>query len=437
MFQDNFISQEALFTVYLRDCFNAGYTLPQFCIDNDIKKPLIVGLDESQALFLWELHVQFQYDRRIFAEFALIKGKLEDFIFGLYQVTVKKLQSKNIDEINFDDYDKIFVLKARGEPNKNIIYMNDLVVRFIKRTYSEIPFFDFIQKNPGVKLIQINYPYLEKNGNNSDYEKKIFAHQAISLFSLPKIIQEAQTKGETISTPYDFLGYTSQDVAKLLQTPKHTLNVDGSVSMEDDKFLAIKKGRRIVKNQPEKFKNKIYFFGGCVAYGFGVPFDKTVESHLQRLLNEKNLPYRVENEATFNVNKVQDTFYNLNKSEIKFHSGDIIFFEKIFLQSDAIPFLDCSRFFDRPHKYGEVFPDPVHINELGHKALANYIFDVLVSNNFFRDTEFNYPPPQSLVTDMAYQKKILYLPKVFCKTKNSKNINRNYGKKDFMSARLS
>ena len=40
--------------IQLQDCFTAGYTLPQFCIDNGIKKPLIVGVNESQINFMWE-----------------------------------------------------------------------------------------------------------------------------------------------------------------------------------------------------------------------------------------------------------------------------------------------------------------------------------------------------------------------------------------------
>ena len=31
------------FLIQLRDCFTGGYTFPQFCIDNDIKKPLFVA----------------------------------------------------------------------------------------------------------------------------------------------------------------------------------------------------------------------------------------------------------------------------------------------------------------------------------------------------------------------------------------------------------
>ena len=68
---------DEIFFIQLRDCFTAGCTLPQFCIDSKIKKPLIVGVNKSQQSFLWELHVQFEYDGRMNADFALIEGKAE------------------------------------------------------------------------------------------------------------------------------------------------------------------------------------------------------------------------------------------------------------------------------------------------------------------------------------------------------------------------
>lgn len=31
------------YIIRLRDCFTGGYTLPQFCLDNGIQKPLFVA----------------------------------------------------------------------------------------------------------------------------------------------------------------------------------------------------------------------------------------------------------------------------------------------------------------------------------------------------------------------------------------------------------
>ena len=53
---------EDILIIQLRDCFTAGYTFPQFCVDNNIKKPLFVAIDERRADFIWEIFVQFKYE---------------------------------------------------------------------------------------------------------------------------------------------------------------------------------------------------------------------------------------------------------------------------------------------------------------------------------------------------------------------------------------
>lgn len=44
-------ADEEKYITQLRDCFNAGYQFPQYCIENNIKKPLFVGVDENQKFF--------------------------------------------------------------------------------------------------------------------------------------------------------------------------------------------------------------------------------------------------------------------------------------------------------------------------------------------------------------------------------------------------
>ena len=379
------------YLIYLRDCFAAGYTLPQFCIDNEIKKPLFVGINESQINFLWELHVQFQYDKRISAEFALLKGKCAGINFdATFYKFIADLNLKNISELNTDRYDKIFILTADGLPNQNIIYLEQLKNDFRARTYVEIPIAHFAEKNPDVKIIQISYPFLKADENNSEPEKKILEKQDYFIGSLREKIKKAAAKGETIQTPYDFLGYSNQEIYNLLEVPGQKINADKSVSLIDNEFLGIKNGRRMTAYQPESYRNKIFFVGNCVYYGYGVPYDKTVESCLQKLLNEENLPYRVENESIFLDRRGQDSFYVLNK--LGCNPGDIIFFVPI-IMSIEFPYLNVGNFFEKPHDFGEIFVDRGHINEVGHKILADYFFRVLVHNNFFHDREFKYPAP--------------------------------------------
>ncbi len=437
--------------IQLQDCFTAGYTMPQFCIDNNIKKPLFVAPDESYKTFLWKIYIQFKYDKRFSAKFALIKGEIKDMNFSVSENSVSALTLKNVSKINDEEFDRIIIFTASNSPHPKIIYLQWLTNYFIRRAYYEIPLLHFIEQNPDVKLIACNNPGLIENDFNTPFEKWALNERkkppvfygiddGVEILSTPDSVVHlrnkislAKVKGETIATPYDVLGYSNEKVYALLETPEQKVNIDGSVSFCDNEFLKIQNGHRVTANQPEKYQNTIYFVGNCVTFGYGVPFDKTLESQLQNLLNENNLPYKVENFALFSARKRQDSFYFLDK--IKPRRGDIIFF--VCSPSPNIPYLNLSELLKRPHNYGEVFPDAVHINENGHKAVADYIFKVLVSNNFFQDMNFDYPPTPPLHTDTVYQRKISYPSQIFLKTKSWRSTRKNFAKKDFRSALLS
>ena len=155
---------------------------------------------------------------------------------------------------------------------------------------------------------------------------------------------------------------------------KTLTNIDGTTILQDNNYhLAnVVNGKRVTADQPEKFLNRIYFVGACHYVGVLAPFDKTIESYLQKMLNEKNLPYRVENEGQRYAFRFQDMFYNLNN--LNPAPGDIIF---ILLggnlHSKNLPLFDLSDAFDPPHDYRELFCDRRHVNELGYKILRKNI----------------------------------------------------------------
>ena len=384
---------EDIFIIQLRACFTAGYTLPQFCIDNNIKNPLFIAVDERRADFLWEIFVQFKYDKRIIPNFILLNGKTPSINFSLNSI-LSAMKFENPADINYAKYDGIIVLNAiRLNVNiHNVIYLDQLLGYFITRTYAEVPLLHFLQRHSGVKLIVITHPNIHEDVNNTERENQFFIERASApIFKIRDQIKNSN--GKQVSTPYDFLGYSNEEVYDLLESPDNETNLDGSTSLinNSNEIINIRNGKRSTAYQPEQYENKIYFVGNCVFYGFGVPFQKTVESHLQKILNENNLPYRVENESQPFSGRYQDIFYNLNKLDVK--EGDIIFICLQDLLPKNILCWDLRRILDRPHNYGEVFADFCHVNELGHYALAEKFFQFLTQNNFFKNTKFEYLAP--------------------------------------------
>ena len=375
--------------VRLRDCFTAGYTFPQYCIDNGIKRPLFVS-EKKFELFLWEIYVQFHYDKRLMPQFCFIDSNETSMWLPAYTSIILPLNIKNFSDMNPNVFDKIIFLTTEKpkEGGQKIIPLAELEKFFIRRTYVEIPLLKFLQRYPRVRLIVTNFPSVER------YEsRQTFNPRTWDDWTLIKTLRDR--KSDDIETPLDRFGYTNQDIYEIMKAPPVKSNADGSAEMSDDNYplLKIQNGKRATAYQPEHFRNRIYIFGTCHHYGICASFDKTIESYLQRLLNENELPYRVENEGQQYRSRYQDIFYNLNKLSPK--PDDIIF---IFLNNDKlndsnIPFCDVGDAFDPPIDYKEIFTTRWHINELGYKLLAEKYFKFLTENNFFRDKNFDYPLP--------------------------------------------
>lgn len=382
------MKEETTFFVRLRDCFNAGYTMPQFCIDNGIKKPLFVALDEDRIPFLWEIHVQFQYDLRLKANFALLEGKHDPVNFpGPETFLSEDLEVKNISEVAGSGFDAAIMLTAlRMDGDNRIINLEDLTKRFMARTYAEIPILHFMQRHPGVKLILTNFP------NPADYGGEEYAYSLVSLKYLREKLKK-DTSGN-VETPFDKFGYTNSEVREMIDGSLSVLNLnDNTIFLQDNDnpLLNIKNGKRKTADQPEHYKNKIHIVGLSHHVGIGAPFDKTIASYLQKMFNENNLPYRVENESQYFWSVFQHIFYNLNNLDL--NAGDIIFMWVANLRPKNIPFFDVSRAFDPPYDYRELFSFSQHSNELGYKIIAENFFELLVKNDFFQNTEFKYPEP--------------------------------------------
>ena len=383
--------QDLQFLIRLRDCFTGGYTLPQFCIENNIRKPLFVAEGRFWQFF-WEIYVQFHYDKRLIAQFCFIDAESTQIHFPAHPATIGELKIKNISEINFAEFDAIICLTTKKIfSSERIIYIDALTDYFIRKTCVEIPLLNFLQRFPRVKLFLTNYPAIYNYEGGVEFGRHL-----------------SKKNTGNIKNTLDQFGYTDEQILEISSTPEIKKLLDGSTILADtapDSLLRIKDGKRTTVNQPEKFLNRIYFFGPCIHFGIYVPFNKTLESYLQLMLNEKNLPYRVENESQFYSNRIQDIFYNLNRLQPE--PGDIIFviIQNLNTTSGNIPFVDVDNAFAPPHDYREIFVDEwSHPNERGHKILAEKYFEFLTANNFFRDVEFIYPPPVNLFIDTVYRR---------------------------------
>ena len=413
--------------IQLRDCFTGGYTLPQFCIDNGIKKPLFVAEGKTWQ-FVWGIYVQFHYDKRMTAQFSFLDVAPCSIHFPAHSGFIKALNIRHISQVKPADVDAVICLTSKKIFSVGrVIYLDALTGYFIRKTYAEIPLLNFLQRHPKVKLILTNFPYISR------YEDGVkFSKQLKSFGEFISAIR-ADNSGN-VKTPLDKFGYTNQEVLDIMEAPKITTNLDGSTVMEDTDEISLRRirnGKRVTAYQPEKYLNTVYFVGSCHHYGVNAPFDKTIESYLQQMLNEHNLPYRVENESQRYFDRYQDIFYNLNK--LNPAPGDIIFMWIADLRANNLPFVDVSDAFDPPHDYKEFFVDGGHINELGYKILAEKYFDFLTTNNFFRDVCINHSAPPQCITDTVYRRNTNVAARRTSSMRSWRLTSRHYARREFQS----
>ena len=369
----------------LRDCFYGGYFLPQFCVDSNVSSPIIVSLYPE---FLWEAYVQFRYDKRVNADFCLIQSKDISICFSPNCVLgAIPLKEFNLEELRSHDMVIMLTVARIEESDVKTIYMDQLLNMFISHVYAEMPLHYYIKKHKGVKLIVTHHPLMKNNQFTTDYERFILSNG--DIHSLREKLKS--NKSSVIPNQYDIFGYSNEEIINLLELAGARTNPDGSTILVDDNnpLVNIKNGRRMTAYQPKDYDNTIYLMGTCTYFGIGAPFDKTIESYLQKHLNEGNFKYKVENVSQFFAGRYQDIFYNLNS--LPTHEGDIIFMFIQYLRPANIPFLDISNVFDRPHNYGEVFADSNHLNENGYKVLADIFYDILIKYKFFENYDVNFP----------------------------------------------
>ena len=223
---------EELF-IKLRYCFAGGYTLPQYCVDNEIKKPLFV-LEKKFACFLREVYAQFKYDGRLSPQFCFVGGEEEGIKFdlrhtlGLFWTNVLL---KNFSAMNLDDFDKIILLtKQKFDINdKKTIRFAELEKFFIQQSCVTIPLLNFLRRYPKVKLILTNFPLIQRYKDGKEFESKL-----LDANQWRRII--LANKGKPIETPLDKFGYTNAQVVELMFSNKSKRNADGTSSMIDENY---------------------------------------------------------------------------------------------------------------------------------------------------------------------------------------------------------
>ena len=141
-------------------------------------------------------------------------------------------------------------------------------------------------------------------------------------------------------------------------------------------------GMRVTVNQPTDYENTIYVFGPCTARGALVEDKNTIASILQKMVNEKGLPYIVLNCGVGGGTDLENTYRYIVSLPIKPGDCVILVEEGQFLDEttiDGTSILKLADGFNKEQLKQEWFLDrPAHCNADANIVISNQIIERIV-----------------------------------------------------------
>ena len=144
-------------------------------------------------------------------------------------------------------------------------------------------------------------------------------------------------------------------------------------------------GIRFTTGCPQKFNRSIHFFGPCIAIGGGVKDSQTIESILQKIINQNKISCKIFNYGMNSGFDGQITNMLYRVLDTNFNKEDIVIFLAMNKKNFAFKELDYNKYFledifnDFKLKDLKIFRDKVilHTNEVGNKSIAEFLFKKL------------------------------------------------------------
>lgn len=208
-----------------------------------------------------------------------------------------------------------------------------------------------------------------------------------------------QSKLEKFLSDNSIYGITSKAVEYGLRLEEIVENTGGSLIFADGVYkyadatsinYNVVNGFRVTTDLPLNTDKKIWIFGSSVVGGFLADDAHTSSSGLQRKLNEyfgKDNRYSVVNASNYAANDVSIVVPFMKRLPIE--EGDICIFNMEFpkeLLEQYKEIVDMSKYFNRPHNYGEIFVDINHMNGKGYCLQGEVMFKLLQEGNYFEST---------------------------------------------------
>lgn len=237
-----------------------------------------------------------------------------------------------------------------------------------------------------------------------DIQLHLFTRPNIKSIRNPSVYEQAMmfSSGSSIEEQYEYLSnkifndvQVSIDYLESIRNFQHFPNIENKeqkVCNKKSKYCNIINSYRYIPDYPNSVEKRIYIFGDCSSFGSHAEDKRTAANTLQKRINRDKFSYGVHAYASL-IRNVSYLFELIKKIPLK--SGDIILYidgtchnlnhnHKFFYNLKNIYQYELTNFFSRPHMYGEIFIDNIHIANRGQILLGNALYDSIkseLSNN--------------------------------------------------------
>ncbi|MCL2014130.1 MAG: CBS domain-containing protein [Oscillospiraceae bacterium] len=248
-------------------------------------------------------------------------------------------------------------------------------------------FLDFFYKSKD--LIENQIPDLKK------ITDKIAFFMIPNIFNIKNMsCSELGLMDKKISKQIISLGLDMSEEEKKIYEDKcarspHFIMRNGEICIDnlESQYINIINGRRVVTDDRGDYKNRIFVLGNSLAYGFGSEDKYTIQSFMQKIINDTKQEYRVVNcgiARHFSIYNILEEAQEGDKIVVilGYNYKEWLWMLKM-LENHINNFsqIYCLKhLFDRPHDMGEVYFDRGHINHIGNKRVAEEIIKIMDKN---------------------------------------------------------
>ncbi len=308
------------------------------------------------------------------------KRKIADFWYQQFQryhhaeyINPEQIEDMHPGEFYlFTDEDERRAVRTYLEVAKNIEYKSEQIMTFydlIRETADSTieVLLEHFRKN------KIHPIFLYTENLHTEYMNKLSEHWVYSSDIAVNARRVLPSQGKGFYQELYTEDYYNQ-VGNHMFTIEKT---NSFIRLKDESgpYFTIRSGKRVTVDAPAEAKTRIHFFGPCIAIGPYVEDRYTLESRMQKLLNEKNISAEVVNHGTWE--DLVTELIHIVSTPVYPEEIVVLYFDN--RHPEGYPAINLMNLLEEYHVPKEYLLDsPLHCNHIVYQYYAEALTDLVI-----------------------------------------------------------